>query len=118
MLDVRLLKSFDPFVPLGGWPVKKLENARRLWQREGVKARSTADGLDPKVLMAYSRWVAKHFDGLVKKHAGRYIAVYRNKLVAVGDSYKEVFDAAKRQGCKEPPLTMQVPGMEDIEAIL
>ena len=74
--------------------------------------------IDPKVLMAYDRWVAKHFDELVRKYAGRFIAVYRNKLVAVGDSYKEVFDAAKRLGTKEPPLTMQVPGMEDIEAIL
>ena len=83
-----------------------------------MKAKTKNDGLDPKVLMAYSRWVARHFDELVKKHAGRYIAVYRNKLVAVGDSYKEVFDAAERLRVKEPPLTMQVPGMEDIEAIL
>lgn len=75
-------------------------------------------GIDPKVLMAYDRWVAKHFDELVRNHAGRYIAVYRNKLVAVGDSYKEVYAAAERQGIEEPPLTMQVPGLEDLEAIL
>lgn len=77
-----------------------------------------ADMIDPKVLAAYSRWVAKHFDDLVKNYTGRYIAVYRNKLVAVGDSYKEVYAAAVKQGIEEPPLTMQVPGPEDMEAIL
>ena len=68
--------------------------------------------------MAYDRWVAKHFDELVKNYAGKYVAVYRNKLVAVGNSYKEVYDAAAKQGIEEPPLTMQVPGIEDLEAIL
>ena len=76
------------------------------------------DGIDPKVLAAYSRWVPKHLDELVRNHAGKYIAVYRNKLIAVGDSYKEVFAAAEKHGVKEPPLTMQVPAMDDIEAIL
>ena len=82
------------------------------------KPRRKQDGIDPKVLDAYSRWVAKHLDELVKNHAGKYIAVYRNKLVAMGDSYKEVYEAAEKHGIEEPPLTMQVPGLEDIEAIL
>jgi hypothetical protein len=82
------------------------------------KARRKQDGIDPKVLAAYDRWMAKHYDELVRNHAGKYIAVYRNKLIAVGDSYKEVFAAAEKLGCDEPPLTTQVPGMEDIEAIL
>ena len=82
------------------------------------KPRRIADGIDPKVLMAYSRWVAKHFDELVKNYTGKYIAVYRNKLVAVGNSDKEVYAVAEKQGIEEPPLTMQVPGIEDLEAIL
>ena len=47
--------------------------------------------LDPEVLMAYDRWVAKHLDAMVRKHPGKVIAVYRDKLVAVGDSFKEVY---------------------------
>jgi hypothetical protein len=80
--------------------------------------KANADMIDPKVLAAYSRWVAKNFDELVKNHAGRFIAVYRNKLVAVGDTHKEVLAAAERLNPAEPPLTMQVPGIEDLEAIL
>ena len=87
-----------------------------LRQIGGMK--TNADMLDPKVLMAYDRWVAKHFDELVKNHAGKYIAVYRNKLVAVGDTHKEVLAAGERLNPAEPPLTMQVPGVEDLEAIL
>ena len=76
------------------------------------------EGIDPKVLAAYDRWVAKHFDELVRNYAGKYIAVYRNKLIAVGNSYREVYQAAEKQGIEEPPLTMQVPALEDLEAIL
>jgi hypothetical protein len=82
------------------------------------KTGGNAGGIDPKVLAAYDRWLAKHFDELVRNYAGQYIAVYRNKLVAVGNSYKEVYEAAEKKGIKEPPLTMQVPGVEDLEAIL
>src|SRR6266498_1156924 len=77
-----------------------------------------AGGIDPKVLAAYDRWVAKHLDELVRHHAGKYVAVYRNKLVAVGDSYREVYEEAERRGIEEPPLTMQIPAIEDLEAIL
>ena len=83
-----------------------------------MKRKAKAKGIDPKVLAAYDQWVTKHFEELVNKYAGKYIAVYRNKLVAVGDSYKEVWEAAEEQGIEEPPLTMQVPGIEDLEAIL
>ena len=82
------------------------------------KTRRKSGGIDPKVLSAYNHWVAKHVDELVKNYPGKFIAVYRNKLIAVGDSYKEIFAAAEKQGVKEPPLTMEVPTIEDVEAIL
>src|SRR5437762_13031935 len=39
--------------------------------------------------MAYDRWLAKHFDELVRTHPSKYIAVYRDKLVAVGNWTKK-----------------------------
>ena len=68
--------------------------------------------------MDYDRWVTKHLDGMVRKYPGKVIAVYRGKLVAVGDSYKGVFAAARAQGITEQPLAMEVPRAEDVEAIL
>jgi len=75
-------------------------------------------GIDPKVLMDYDRWVSRHFDELVRKYPGQFIAVYRGKLVAVGSSHKEVYERAVKRGVEEPPLTMQVPAEEDLVAIL
>jgi hypothetical protein len=76
------------------------------------------DMLDPKVLMAYDLWVAQHLDEMVRKYPRKVIAVYRDKLVAVGDSYKEVYAAARAQGITECPFAMEVPAAEDFEAIL
>ncbi len=80
--------------------------------------KKNADMIDPKALMDYDRWVAKHLDELVRQHAGKVVAVYRNRLVAVGDTFKEVFAAARAQGIEEQPFAMEIPRPEDFEAIL
>ena len=75
-------------------------------------------GMDPKVLLSYDRWVTKHLDEMSRKYPHKVIAVYRNKLVAVGDSFKEVYAAAKEQGIEEVPFAMEVPTAQDMEAVL
>ena len=75
-------------------------------------------GIDPKVLMAYHHWVVKHLDEMSRKYPHKVIAVYGGRLVAVGDSYKEVYAAALAKGIKEPPFAMEVPTAEDMDAIL
>ena len=80
--------------------------------------KATTHMLDPKVLLAYDCWVAEHLDEMVRKFPGKVIAVYRNKLVAVADTYKEVFATARAQGISEQPFAMEVPQAEDFEAIL
>ena len=76
------------------------------------------NGMDPKLLMAYDRWVANNLDAMSRKYPHKVIAVYRGKLVAVGDSFKEVYAAARKQGIKECPFAMEVPTAEDMEAVL
>lgn len=83
-----------------------------------MKRNAKAGRMDAKVLMAYDRWVTTHLDEMVRKYPGKVIAVYRNKLVAVADTYKEVFAATRAQGITEQPLAMEVPRVEDFEAIL
>ena len=68
--------------------------------------------------MAYDRWVADHLDEMSRKYPHKIIAVHRGKLVAVGDSFEEVYAAAKGQGIKECPFAMEVPTAEDMEALL
>jgi hypothetical protein len=75
-------------------------------------------GIDPKLLMDYDRWVAKNLDEMSRKYPHKIIAVYRGKLIAVGDSFKEVYAAARAQGIRENPFAMEVPTAEDMEVIL
>ena len=89
-------------------------------QIQSVKEKShrKRSGLDPEVLKGYDRWVARNLDEMSRKYPHKVIAVYRGQLVAVGDSYKEVYAAAKAQGIDECPFAMEVPTVADVEAIL
>ena len=61
------------------------------------------DRIDPAELDAYDAWVAEHLDDMVRKHPGKVIAVYQGRLIAVGNTYREVFEATKAQGIAESP---------------
>jgi hypothetical protein len=74
--------------------------------------------MDPKVLMRYDRWVARHLNEISRMYPHKVIAVYEDKLIAVGDSFKEVYAAAKAQGIREVPFAMEIPTAEDMEAVL
>ena len=96
------------------------------WKRIAGRAESRhvgymkakADMMDPKVLMAYDRWVAKNLDEMSRKYPHKVIAVYKNKLIAVADSFKEVYAAARAQGIEDRPFAMEVPTAEDMDVIL
>src|SRR6266545_3645101 len=65
--------------------------------------------IDPAELDAYDAWVAEHLDEMVRQHPGKVIAVYQGRLIAVGDTYRDVFEAAKAKGITEEAFTMRVP---------
>jgi hypothetical protein len=73
--------------------------------------------IDPAELDAYDAWVAEHLDEMVRQHPGKVIAVYRGRLIAVGDTYREVFDATKARGIAEEPFTMRVPTTDEARAV-
>ena len=76
----------------------------------------STDLIDPAELDAYDAWLAEHLDELVRRHPGKVVAVYHDGVVAVGDSYREVFAAAAAQGISEP-LTLRVPTAEEANAV-
>ena len=63
-------------------------------------------------------WIVEHFSELVEKYAGKYIAVVNEKLVAIGDSGKEVEDAARKIEPKKTPSVLHVPREEDMACLL
>ena len=76
-----------------------------------------SDQIDPAELDAYDAWVAEHLDEMVRQHPGRVIAVYKDRLIAVGDTYREVFDATRARGIADEPFTMRVPTAEEAHAV-
>jgi len=73
--------------------------------------------IDPAELDAYDAWVAEHLDEMVRQHPGKVIAVYQGRLIAVGDTYRQVFDATKARGIAEEPFTMRVPTTDEARAV-
>jgi hypothetical protein len=76
-----------------------------------------SDKIDPAELDAYDAWVAEYLDEMVRRYPGKVIAVYQGRLLAVGDTYREVFDATKARGITEEPFTMRVPTTDEARAV-
>lgn len=76
------------------------------------------DMIDPAELEGYNHWLEAHLDEVCRKYPGRYIAVYRDEIVAVGDSYKEVYQIAREKGVPDFPFVMAVPQPEEMAAAL
>jgi hypothetical protein len=74
------------------------------------------DQIDPAELDAYDAWVAEHLDEMVRQHPGKVIAVYQDCVITVGNTYREVLDAAKARGIAEP-FTMRVPTIDEARAV-
>ena len=63
-------------------------------------------------------WIVDHFSELVTKHAGKYVAVVNETLVAVGDSGKEVERKAREIEPNKMPSVLRVPREEDMACLL
>lgn len=49
-----------------------------------------------------------------RKYARKHVAIVNDKVVGVGDSAKEVYEAAKRKFPKESPLLVYIPTDETL----
>jgi hypothetical protein len=62
-------------------------------------------------------WVVEHFSELVTKHAGKYVAVVNERLVAVGDSRRDVEAKAREVEPEKIPSVLRVPREEELVSI-
>ena len=63
------------------------------------------------------KWIQEHFEELVEKFAGRYIAVANEELV-VGGTLQEVRENARRKYPAVIPSILHVPHPEDFVCAL
>lgn len=55
------------------------------------------------------RWYAEHFEELVKKYAGKAIAVVNGEVVAVAGTEKEADRLARERHPESVPLVLAIP---------
>ena len=63
-------------------------------------------------------WVREHFEELVRKYGGLYVAIMDGKVVVKGSNPKDVEKEAKRINSSKTPLIFKVPREEDLICLL
>lgn len=71
-----------------------------------------------EVLQEHDRWLAEHFDELIDRYPGKIVAVMNGEIVAIGDSYKEVYSPFQNQNLAWMPLAIRVPHPDDLQEFL
>jgi len=64
------------------------------------------------------KWIVKHFEELVDKYGGKYIAVVNERIVLIGDSPKKVDDKSRSKFPGIISSVMHVPRKEALTCIL
>lgn len=77
----------------------RIPNAQK---NQNVQKTIKTEGVD---MTKDQKWIVKNFGKLIKKYAGKYIAIVNKKVVAVGKSAKKVEEIAiKKTGVKIPSV--------------
>ena len=69
-------------------------------------------------LEALDEWYAAHFEELVRKHAGKAIAVVDRKVAAVADTEREADLLAREKYPSAVPLVLAIPTEEELVCLL
>lgn len=64
------------------------------------------------------KWLSTHFGQLVRRYAGKAVAVVRGRVVAVGSSEYEVERKAKKLYPNSQPSVMKIPKPKELVCAL
>lgn len=63
-------------------------------------------------------WLKEHMEEIVRQYRHKVIAILDQRIVVVGDSYKEVDERVQREFPGRVPMLFEVPGPEDLDFVL
>lgn len=69
-------------------------------------------------LEALDEWYAVHFEELVRKHAGKAIAVVAGEIVAVANTEREADHLAREEHPGAVPFVLAIPTEEELVCLL
>lgn len=70
------------------------------------------------ILQQHDQWLAENLDKLTEKYPGKIVAVLDGEVVAVGDTYQEVYAPFQEENRDWMPLAIRVPYPDDIQELL
>jgi len=62
-------------------------------------------------------WISTHFEEL-EDYWGKWVAILEDKIIATGDSVKEVMEIVNQKKIKEQPLVTLVPSKDEETYVL
>ena len=62
-------------------------------------------------------WLSSHPEE-IEQYMNRWIAIHEDRVIAVGDSVKDVMDQVKRQDVKILPLVTLVPSKDEAPYVM
>ena len=71
-----------------------------------------------RILQQHDQWLAKNLDQLIEKYPGKIVAVLDGEIVAIGDTYQEVYAPFQNQNRDWMPLAVRVPYPDEIQELL
>lgn len=71
-----------------------------------------------KILQQHDQWLAENLDQIIEKYPGKIVAILDGEIVAVGDTYKEVYAPFQNQNREWMPLAIRVPYPDEIQELL
>jgi len=71
-----------------------------------------------KILQQHDQWLAENLDQLIEKYPGKIIAVLDGEIVAIGDTYQEVYAPFQNQNRDWMPLAVRIPYPDEIQELL
>lgn len=63
-------------------------------------------------------WIRKHFEELVEKYEGKYVAVVDEKVAGVADTRIEAENMALKKNPNKLPSVILIPHKEDFKCLL
>lgn len=69
-------------------------------------------------LEALDEWYTAHFEELVRKHAGKAIAMVTGEVVVVADTEREADRAAREKYPDAVPFVLTIPTEEELVCLL
>ena len=72
---------------------------------------------DVKMQSQESKWISEHSD-IIDKHSGKWVAILKDKIVAVGENVNEIKSILIKKGIKGLPLITKIPRRDEELSIL